>query len=319
MANGAILNQKKANPQLSNLTNTQQALYNIGAGVRQNLLINPFFKVNQRGESLYTIDTPQYTVDCWKATGTFSSCSVGYSNDYLLIFNGSRTLGISQYIENYQALAGKTVTLSFLADITSGNYKVTLDDGTAHSSSSFPSGGKQLYSFSYEISSAPSELRCSFESVAGAQAKIYAAKLEIGSNQTLAYQNVNGDWQLLEQPDPNEILKCYRYQYVPVGEDNSYPNASGFAFSASQGRFIFPMPVPMRIAPTLSYLNGATINAFQIFKPAGGATSSITSIPSIRNTPSGIGIIANTSGLTANTPICLRSTISTPILFDANL
>lgn len=318
MAIGAIMNQEKANPQLSNLTDNAKALNNIGANPRNNLLINPLFLINQRGESLYTLRGPSYTVDCWKATGTFSTCSVGYSNDYLLIFNGSRTLGISQYIENYQGLAGKTVTLSFLADITSGRYKVTLDDGTVHSSSNFSSNGKQLYSFSYEISSAPSQLRCSFESVAGAQAKIYAAKLEIGSNQTLAYQDVNGDWQLLEQPDPNEILKCYRYQYVPVGEDNSYPNASGFAFSATQGRFIFPMPVPMRISPTLTYLNGATINAFLILKPAGGS-GNVTSISTIRNTPSGIGVIVNTSGLTANTPICLRSTVSTPILFDANL
>lgn len=317
MGNGAILGQTGANRQLSNLSDTQKALNNIGASGRSNLLINPFFTVNQRGETTYTLSSSAYTVDCWKATGAFSSAAVSYTDNYLLIYNGGGRLGISQYIENYQALSGQTVTLSFLADITSGNYKVTLDDGTSHSSSIFSVGGIKLYSFSYEISSSPSRLRCAFESVTRGQAKIYAAKLEVGSNQTLAYQDGNGDWQLLEQPDPNEILKCYRYQFVPWVGDNSFPMGFGFAFGSTSARIMIPCPVEMRLeSPSIAFLGGSSLSGLSIFN--NGTAKTPTEIANIKSTPTGIGVNFTTSGLIQNEICILRRTDGKPI-FDANL
>lgn len=57
-----------ADRQLSNLDTPQAALANLGAGVRPNLLINPFFQVNQRGQTSYTGITP--TVDMWSSTSS---------------------------------------------------------------------------------------------------------------------------------------------------------------------------------------------------------------------------------------------------------
>ena len=44
---------------------SQQLLNQLGAGVRPNLLINPFFQVNQRGQTSYSGTYGVYTVDGW--------------------------------------------------------------------------------------------------------------------------------------------------------------------------------------------------------------------------------------------------------------
>lgn len=318
MANGAIMNQKKANPQLSNLTNPQQSLYNIGAGVRQNLLINPFFKVNQRGESLYAINTPQYTVDCWKTTGSTSAGSVGVQSGYVQVYNTNGVIGLGQFIENYSSLAGLTVTLSFLVEITAGYFQISINDGTqTYNSSVLDSGDSGLCYLTATLSSSPTQLQCFIQStIANANIKIYSAKLEVGNGQSLAYQDVNGDWNLLEQPDPNEILKCYRYQYVPMDGDNSYPLGYGFAFGATSARMVFPCGVKMRLAPTVTFLDGTSLSGISIFN--NGAFHTPTAVSGTRNLPGGVGVIFTTSGLLANDVCSLRST-SAKLLFDANL
>lgn len=258
MAFGAIMGQQKANPQLSNLSNNQQALYNIGAGVRQNIFINPFFKVNQRGKSSYSISSPAYTLDCWKSSGTTNSGTIGLSGNTVQLRNFNGTMGISQLIEEYSSLAGKTVTVSFLAQITSGQYSIVVNDGTQNTSPdrNFTAGDLTLYSFTVTISNSPSQLQCAFESVNNGNATIYAAKLEIGETQTLAYQDSTGAWNLLSQPESDyvvQLLKCQRYLNVLQANNTCSAFGNGLFINKNTAHIFIPLSVPLRTVPTVSY------------------------------------------------------------------
>jgi len=80
--------------------------------------------------------------------------------------------------------------------------------------------------------------------------KIFAAKLELGSVQTLAHQDADGNW-VLNDPPPNkalELAKCQRY-FLAI------PPAYGkFAGSANattnEVAFFIPTPVEMRANPS---------------------------------------------------------------------
>lgn len=51
-----------------------------------------------------------------------------------------------------------------------------------------------------------------FSILTDTEKNLIAGKLELGSGQTLAYQNEEGNWQLFETPDyAEELAKCQRY------------------------------------------------------------------------------------------------------------
>lgn len=284
--------------------------------VGQNLFINPFFTVNQRGSTSYNIVTQTHTLDCWKTSGSTTDGEVLVGQNYAKLTNTSGSMGIMQYVEDYGALAGKTVTLSFLVEILSGTYQIAVDDGTYRAGEALGPGFVQLCAFTTKISTSPTRLRCLLDGIGAASARIYAAKLEVGDHQTLAIQGEDGAWQLTQQPDPMEILRCYRYQYVPIEGDNRYPLGYGFAFSASSARMVFPCGVNMRLAPSVTFLNGTSLSGIDIFN--NGTSHTPTAISGTRNLPGGVGVIFTTSGLVTNDVCTLRST-SGKLLFDANL
>lgn len=284
--------------------------------VRQNLLVNPLFSVNQRGRVSYPITKPAYTMDCWKTSGDTTDGEVTVGKNYAKITNNSGTLGLGQFVEDYGALAGETVTLSMAVDILSGSYHLGLNDGTGQAGGVLSQKGLQVYALTVTLSDSPSQLWCQLISEGAASCRIFGAKLEVGDHQTLAIQGEDGTWQLTQQPDPEEILRCYRYQYVPVEGDNSYPMGYGFAFSNTSARMIFPCGVKMRIAPSVTFLNGSNLSGIGIFN--NGASHTPTAISGTRNLPGGVGVIFTTSGLVTNDVCTMRSTGAT-ILFDANL
>lgn len=284
--------------------------------VRQNLLINPFFTVNQRGSTTYTITKPAYTLDGWKTSGDTKAGEVVVGQRYAKLTNASGTLGLGQFVEDYGALAGETVTLSMAVDILSGSYHLGLNDGTGQAGGVLSQKGLQVYALTVTLSDSPSQLWCQLISEGAASCRIFAAKLEVGDHQTLAIQGEDGTWQLTQQPDPLELLRCYRYQYVPVEGDNSYPMGYGFAFSNTSARMMFPCGVKMRIAPSVTFLNGSALSGIGIFN--NGASHTPTAVAGTRNLPGGVGVIFTTSGLVTNDVCTLRS-ISGKLLFDANL
>ena len=91
-----------------------------------NLLINPDFKINQRGQERYTVSGFDYTVDRWR----ISNCTVSVSDNGLTIQNvGSSGSWISQKFE--KELDG-VFTLSIKVSSISGRVYLTNPDNNVN-------------------------------------------------------------------------------------------------------------------------------------------------------------------------------------------
>ena len=204
--------------------------------VRPNLLDNPYFigggsqqgggqfPINQRGQSVYTganIDT----IDRW-FTSVANTITVG--NDYLEIAVGY----LSQKIENWEWLIGKTVTLSALVK-GSGNiyiYNIGVSDSAK---ALFSTNDYTLASVTVTIPSV-SQTGEQIVITSNNTVDIRAIKLELGDTQTLA-REVNGQW-VLNDPPPNyqqELAKCqWYYRYfekidIPCSNNGGDANVRG--------------------------------------------------------------------------------------------
>ena len=204
----------KADLTLSNLSNRQRALENLGAGVRPNLLDNWYFSnpVNQRGKNEYSGNS--YCIDRW-----FSGANKVILEDNGLLITSVKMLDIfRQYIEFPNLFSGRTVTLSIDSEIVSGQWFLTdLSSFSAEHSDPEIHNGISSYTFPVNDSSAqgPAPGIGLFSSSAGSQIKVRSIKLELGSEQTLAYQDENGNWVLNEIPNYSEQLRrCQRYFQV---------------------------------------------------------------------------------------------------------
>ena len=92
-------------------------------------------------------------------------------------------------------------------------------------------------------------------SLTGTGQTFVAAKLELGSQQTLAHQDENGVWVLNEIPDFGEQLRrCQRYFWRSwTGERHNQNSILGRVFGASTNRITgFSYPVEMRSKPTIT-------------------------------------------------------------------
>jgi len=158
-----------------------------------NLLDNWYFidAVNQRGKTEYA--TGGYAIDRWGRIGgsvSISSNGLSISNDCILyqVIEGTNLAdGITRYV-SYMDDSGQV----YGGPLT-GCYKQYGDCLFAYDT------GKALY------------IRTN-----GSSNKILAVKLELGSQQTLAHQDANGNW-VLNDPPPNkalELAKCQRYYQV---------------------------------------------------------------------------------------------------------
>lgn len=84
-------------------------------------------------------------------------------------------------------------------------------------------------------------------SLTGTGQTFVAAKLELGTHQTLAHKDANGNWVLNEIPDYGEQLRrCQRY-YL----SNKQRNAYGKSTSATAAYVDIPTPVTMRALPAI--------------------------------------------------------------------
>ena len=109
-----------------------------------NLLINGDFQIWQRGDTITTTKTGQYVADCWKCQYSKSTVSKGtnltilneYTGNTMIIKNNNSAklnLTISQKMENFNDILGKTVTLSFyIRGINGYNGEVLYGVGTGN-------------------------------------------------------------------------------------------------------------------------------------------------------------------------------------------
>ena len=174
--------------------------------VNPNLLHNWYFgnPVNQRGQTEYS--GAGYAIDRWKFTGASSVLKVV---DGGITFTPTATSnGIRQDMEYPEEFVGKTVTVSFLLGDANGvKARAGYGDGSNHFGEWGESGiitatgtvAQDVTTFTAFIQ---------FDAVAESPV-IIAAKLELGSTQTIAHQDASGNWVLNEIPDYNEeLLKC---------------------------------------------------------------------------------------------------------------
>lgn len=209
--------------------------------VNPNLLDNGYFgnPVNQRGKTSYT--GIGYGIDRWKIDiNTGSGVSI---NNGLTIKNAGSYIG--QYFDRlFDSLDGIPITGAII--LSSGHlltgtliYKSIINQPQIFFSDS--AGGVSMYVNALSNTLTQVELATLKDNVS-----ILAAKLELGSTQTLAHLE-NGNWVLNEIPDFGEQLRrCQRYYQVHPAIYWLPQNADG------TNRLTIPIP-DMRTIPAVTY------------------------------------------------------------------
>lgn len=266
-----------------------------------NLLDNWYFgnPVNQRGQSVYT--GTGYGIDRWTSRSSSITVTVNAAD---VSVASSASLGTgnqmwTQPLENGEKLAGKTLTASVLIDSCNGSFALYFgSSGTTSkrvTSAEFSAPG--LYTVSGICPDGITDFHAGIikRSTGDISFSIAAAKLEIGSNQTLAHQD-GGAWVLNEIPDySTELLKCQRYFFSLFSyADYAVPLAVGVCTNTTTARVIVNTPVPMRDTPTLT--NGLTGSTRIRFNGGSYEISALNAMAARGNT---IYVSATCTGLTA--------------------
>ena len=192
-----------------------------------NLLINPDFKINQRGQESYTVGGFEYTVDRWR----ISSCTVSVSDNGLTIQNvGSSGSWITQKFE--KELDG-VFTLSIKVSSISGRVSLTNSDNRVNITS--------VGIYSVTLSNI-SEFNVFVET--GSTVTFEWAKLEKGSIATP-----------FVAPDPaNELAKCRRFAFLLDIDSLVCTLTENSCFIQNYTDII------MRTNPTVRVINGSSEN-----------------------------------------------------------
>lgn len=207
----------------------------------RNLLYNWYFgnPVNQRGQTLYPSATKtQYTIDGWLSLSWYVETKI--MDGCIQLTETTGTQGTTHFFEQRteQTFIGKKTLSIMLNDGTlywlSGSSDIIID---------FVVDGKPFY-----LVWVNSDHLVRLSGAAGATIAIKAVKLELGSTQTLAHQDEDGNWVLNEIPDyGEELAKCQRYLLrldAELAIRASYANQNGMWFCVST-------PVSMRAIPTI--------------------------------------------------------------------
>lgn len=263
-----------------------QAQKNIGVtwACNPNLLQNWYFgnPVNQRGQISYT--GAGYGIDRWKAAATAPNVTTIKDGHIELSQNGL----IEQLLEEPYSLCGRQITASAL--LTTGLYTFTttvpskeelsaITTDTLLKSAYFSVGGNNI-GYIYLMHTKAHDTVLRLRAFEGFTVDVIAAKLELGSVQTLVHQDSSGAWVLNEIPDYAEQLAACQRQLTPL---SSY-QCPAVRLGVNQILFFVPLPVTMRTLPTIEQ------NGFQVLSKTGEAQTGFTfSVSSLRSN----GVIIN--------------------------
>lgn len=287
------------------------SLYQIGAASNHNLFDNWYFvdPINQRGLAHYVGEGHIYDMYSVDRIQIYNGVSCDLVSDGLkFTFPGYSDAGnyiFGQPLENIPGLRGKTVTLSALVtDYTGGEQGVYLfgkfynDYHNSFDSSTLQGTG--LYSATFLVPDDAEMILVGIESLLiPVTITVMAVKLELGSQQTLAHQNVDGSW-VLNDPPPNkalELAKCQRY-YEEVYFQHT--------FGTEYAELTIPYKVTKHAAPAvsvysmfgtegkISYWNGSQwldIDANMLPPDIAEEANLYTARVSAQNVPVGIGVV----------------------------
>lgn len=236
---------------LGGASTPQGAIAALGAGVRPKLNDNPFFLVNQRGQSSYT--GPGYGPDRWMVTGQHVLDMLDGGGVKLTVASGSNANQmIQQYLEPeiFEQLNGKQVTLAAIVTENSMSLPTYFRVGTT-AYGNIPAGQTGLFFATATINYKTGQNYIGFQCLDranqnGQSISLRAFTMEEGSIQTLGYQDSSGVLQLLERPDPLELVKCKRYLYIIP----AYYSLPARVDGSNRIQAVLQTPAKMRIKPT---------------------------------------------------------------------
>jgi len=300
-----LATDKSADYEPYSMTNQEITPY-VQAISNPNLLDNPWFTVNQRGQSSYTNPSVgTHVVDRWAVRYNPSSGDVAVANNIVTLTSNGGFLIIGERFEENVGFSGKTMTASIM-----------LSDGTIYNGTDvFPSknGADKIvidtddFSVYFQYSSASGNypmlgITCKVNKTLA----IKAVKLELGSVSTLA-QDTAPNYQ-------QELAKCQRYFVRFFGTSSV---GTGFAQTSTTAWITTVLPVPMRTQPTLTLTGTIRIQHANGIGDAGPAVTalSINTINSIH-----VKLDCTSSGLVAGEGCELNVRNSTSYLdFSADL
>ena len=186
---------------------------------------------NGKGVRGYT--SAGYGIDRWKLNGVDNGVPVYLVDTHEFINNSTSGYAQTVQIIPYdfaKNFVGKTVTMSVLFDDGfSGETFFELQEFNTWTRIAFQSVTtvNQVVSVTFTMPSISNNIQ--FYVGTRGNCKPIAAKLELGSQQTLAHQDENGNWQLNEIPDYGEQLaRCQRYFQTFATESLRPTNALDF-------------------------------------------------------------------------------------------
>lgn len=229
-----------------------------------NLLDSWYFgkPVNQRGQTewLSSASANIPCVDRWDWWGQYAAdATLKLSNDGLQLIGTAGVAGlyqgIEQRIEKDRLPVGATATLSALvkADVDAG---IILSlGGQTYQIVTVPANTWTLIAAVLNAPSVEQTHSISIQrNTPHATFTVKAVKLELGSQQTLAHQDADGNWVLNEIPDYGEQLRrCQRY-LIPI---NNWTRVRASYYSATALFFTVPIPSTMRTTPAILDPSGA--------------------------------------------------------------
>lgn len=201
-------------------TTAQAALAALGAGVRPNELDNAYFVGGGT-------DWGVFPVNQRGVSGTIST--PGYFIDRWKLVTGTVQITAAGLVLN------GTIAQTFPASI-----------GSVYTATALTTTGIETCQYD--------DVSRTF-SITGTGQTFVFAKLEKGLGQTAAYQNTDGTWHLLPQPDSDyasQLARCQQYLLNITPNIKFNPSYIGFA-SGTYVHFVIPIPTTMRTSPVLIY------------------------------------------------------------------
>ena len=220
-----------------------------------NLLDNPDFAINQRGQTEYDLTDIAYgyTVDRWSvgwAKGFTKKLTV--SDDGVTLSSSGGEAYLYQRLENPKDFYNKPFTFSLSIESISGSALISAVGNSNVNGTVSLAPLTVTEPGVVSITFAPDEifaaLRVQLRISNGGTVKTNRAKLEPGEIQTLARQDDEGNWIIIDPPtNPAlELEKCQRC-FIPP----QFVTTAGYAATANALYFMLPLPTSMRIRPSL--------------------------------------------------------------------
>lgn len=316
---------------LGGATTAQTALDALGAGVRPNLLDNPFFAVNQRGQTSYA--TNSYAVDRWYLIANTETLMTVQADGVVLTASSQYGSYLHQIIppEEVARLRGETVCFSALCgqnDNDAWYANIYVNDQWRDALALTPN---TVTAKAFTVPEDAQRMHLSFGSGAAGSCKLRASKVELGNTQTLGYQDEDGAWHLLPQPESDyatQLARCQRYQFEAFDRTISGQGylAQVKANSSTAAYGVLPTPVTMREGGIPSLVTDCSsdnpYNAFGIYSTGySNGEGAITEMSVFGKMENGVIIRATGSDFVAGNDyqIWVENQSTSRFLLDLNL